>query len=194
MGERSFAGKRIIRSTLIFNYFYVSFNVCFQEYGLLASVNRGLISIICDAGMRGLADELNPKGFNEYCSWHSFRIGVRTHQDCLKVFDKKQPDKLKKIMNFCTQADKDLSKKDMKKRKLRSSAARGINSYLDGLELNDENRLRICRFTQPKGWKSKFNNDQNADMTDEEIQQKRDIMKSRKIIPKIKVILAAASR
>lgn len=180
---------------LIFkNDFYVYLIIRFQEYGLLASVNRGLLPIICDAGMRGLADELNPKGFNEYCSWHSFqRIGVRAHQDCLEVFDKKQPEKLKKIMSFCIKAGKDLSKKDMKKRKLRSSAARGINSYLDGLELSDENRLRICRFTQPKGWKSKFNDDQNADLTDEEIQQKRKIMKSRKIIPKIKVISAAAS-
>ena len=137
--------------------------------------------------MRGFADELNPKGFNEFCSWHSVqRLGLRTHKDSLKVFDPDQPDKLKKIMDFCTKAGKDLSKKEMKKMKLRSNNARGINSYLDGLELNDEIRLRICRFTKPKGWKTEFN-DSEANLTVEEAKQKQAIMMSRKVIPKIKV-------
>ena len=111
----------MIRETRkIFNNCYlVSIIMRYQEYGLLASVNRGLIPIICDAGMRGLADELNPKGFNEYCSWHTFqRLGLRAHQNCLVLFDKEQPDKLKKIMDFCIKADKELSKADMKKKKL----------------------------------------------------------------------------
>ena len=90
--------------------------MCYKDYGLLASVNRGLLPIICDAGMRGLAEELNPNGFNEFCTWHTFqRIGLRAHQDCLEIFDPDQPDKLKKIMKFCQKAGKDMSKKDMKK-------------------------------------------------------------------------------
>ena len=155
---------------------------------MLASVNKGLLPIICDAGMRGLAEELNPKGFNDFCNWHSIqRVGVRSHQDCLELFDPDQSDKLKKIMKFCTKAGKDLSQKKMKEMKLRSSHARGINSYLDGLELNDELRLRICRFTHPKGWQSKFN-DPEEDLCAEETRTKRKIMMSRKIVPKIKVI------
>ena len=48
----------MIRKTRkIFNNCYlVSIIMRYQEYGLLASVNRGLIPIICDAGMRGFED------------------------------------------------------------------------------------------------------------------------------------------
>ena len=162
-----------------------------QEYGLLASVNKGLIPIIADGGMRGFADQLNPNGFNETCSWHSFqRLGYRAHRDCLKILDPAQSDKLDAILDFCDTADKDLSKKDMKKKKMRTNQARGINSYIDGLELDDKMRLRICQFTRPKGWLSKFE-DEDAQLTCEEKTIKQKLMDTRKTMPKIKVYIFA---
>ena len=137
--------------------------------------------------MRGVADELNPNGFNEECNWHSFqRLGVNTREHGLQIFDDDQDTKLQKIYQFCDKAKKDLSKKDMKKKKMLSTHARGINSYLDGLELNDEDRSRICRYERPEGWISRFDDD-SVELTESESKVKQSLMLSKKVFPKIKV-------
>ena len=141
--------------------------------------------------MRGVADELNPKGFNETCNWHSLqRLGLRTREDCLALFDEAQAEKLDAILKFCDKAKKDMSKKDMKKKNIPATHAKGINSYLDGLELSDEDRLRICKFVRPKGWEAQFD-DISADLSDLEKNKKRDLMASRGKFPLIKVIQSA---
>ena len=138
--------------------------------------------------MRGLAEELNPNGINETCNWHSLqRLGLRTREDCLRLFDEAQKEKLDAIFKFCDKAKKDMSKQDMRKKNIPSTHARGINSYFDGLELKDEDRLRICKFARPNGWKAQFD-DESAELTDSEKKSKRDIMQSRKTFPAIKVM------
>ena len=64
-------------------------------------MNKGLIPCLTDGGMRGLANDLNPNGFNETCNWHSFqRLGLNAREDCLKLFDDEQDKKLDKIYKF----------------------------------------------------------------------------------------------
>lgn len=160
---------------------------------MLGAVSKGLIPCITDGGMRGLADELNPNGFNETCNWHSFqRLGLRTREDCLKLFDEEdkttQKDKLDAIMKFCDKAKKDMSAKDMRKKNIPSTHARGINSYFDGLELTNDDRLRICKFARPNGWKAQFDDD-SAELPDSEKNIKKDLIASRKSLPKIKVMI-----
>ena len=151
-------------------------------------MNKGLIPCITDGGMRGLAEELNPNGVNETCNWHSFqRLGLRTRENCLRLFDEAQEEKLDAILKFCDKAKKNLSKKDMSKKKIPSTHAKGINSYFDGLEVTSEDRLRICKFVRPRGWKAEFD-DNDADISESDKKIKNDLMASRKIFPKIKVI------
>ena len=64
--------------------------------------------------MRGLAEELNPNGVNETCNWHTLqRLGLRTRENCLRLFDDAQEEKLDEILKFCDKAKKDMSKRDM---------------------------------------------------------------------------------
>ena len=155
---------------------------------MLDAVNKGIIPCIADGGMRGLAKELNPNGVNETCNWHSFqRLGLRTREDCLKLFDETQEEKLDAILKFCDKAKKDMSKKDMIKKNVPSTHARGINSYLDGLELSNDDRLRICKYARPRGWKAQFD-DESSDLSDLEKKTKSDLIASREKFPKIKVI------
>ena len=159
-----------------------------KDYGLLEAVNKGLIPCLTDGGMRGLADELNPNGVNEVCNWHSVqRLGLHARGPCLSLFDEAQSDKMTAIMAFCVKANRDISKKDMKKKKIPSTHAKGINSYLDGLKMTDEDRLRICSFTRPHGWKAQFNND-SEELSESDNKIKRNLMASRGGFPKIKVI------
>ena len=138
--------------------------------------------------MRGLAKELNPNGVNETCNWHSVqRLGLRTRENGLFLFDEAQEDKMTAILKFCDKAKKDMSKKDMIKKNIPSAHARGINSYLDGLELGEEDRLRICKYARPKGWKAQFD-DESADLSESEKKTKLDLMASRKKFPPLKVI------
>ena len=134
-----------------------------------------------------MADELNPNGFNETCNWHSFqRFGLNAREDCLALFDPDQDKKLKEIFKFCDKANKDMSQKDMKKKGILSTHAKGINSYLDGLQMTDEDRSRICRFLRPKGWKAQFN-DESAELSADDKTTKEKLISSRKVFPKIKV-------
>ena len=150
-------------------------------------MNKGLIPCLTDGGMRGLADDLNPNGFNETCNWHSFqRLGLNAREDCLKLFDDEQDKKLDKIYKFCDKANRDLSKKEMKKKGTLSTHAKGINSYFDGLQLTDEDRKRICRFVRPKGWKAQFD-DESAELSADDKKAKDKLLSSRKVFPKIKV-------
>ena len=72
-----------------------------KEYGLLGAVNKGLIPCIADGGMRGLAEELNPNGVNETCNWHTLgRLGLRTRENCLRLFDDAQEEKLDEIFQL----------------------------------------------------------------------------------------------
>lgn len=159
-------------------------------------MNKGLVPCLTDGGMRGLAKELNPNGFNEICNWHSFqRLGLRARADCLQLFDEEEAQeekttegKMEKILSFCDKANRDVSKKDMKKRKIPSTHAKGINTYFDGLKMNDEDRLRICSFIRPKGWKAQFD-DKNAELSESDSKMKRDLMASRKAFPQIKVLV-----
>ena len=160
-----------------------------KEYGLLAAVNKGLIPCLTDGGMSGLAEDLNPNGFNETCNWHSIqRLGLNARGDCLKVFDEKQDEKMEKILKFCDKANRDMSKKDMKKKGMLSTHAKGINSYFDGLELNDEDRSRICRYSRPKGWKAEFD-DEGAELSESDKKLKQKLLSSKTVFPKIKVFI-----
>lgn len=160
-----------------------------KEYGLLEAVNKGLILCLADGGMRGVAKDLNPNGFNEECNWHTTqRLGLNARGPCLKIFDEKQDEKMEKILKFCDKAKKDMSVKDMRKKGILSTHARGINSYFDGLELNDEDRSRICRYTRPEGWKPEFD-DENAELSDSDKKLKRKLLSSKKVFPQIKVYL-----
>ena len=158
-----------------------------KDYGLLGAVNKGLIPCLADGGMRGLTEELNPNGFNETCNWHTFqRLGLNARGPCLKLFDERQDQKMKEILEFCDKAKKDLSKTDMKKKGLLSTHARGINSYFDGLELKNEDKSRICRFVRPKGWKAEFDDD-SADLSENDKKIKQKLLSSKTVFPKIKV-------
>ena len=151
-------------------------------------MNKGLIPCIADGGMRGLAEELNPNGVNETCNWHTLqRLGLRTRENCLRLFDDAQEEKLDEILTFCDKAKKDMSKKDMTRKNIPCTHARGINSYLDGLELTDDDRLRICKFARPRGWKAQFD-DEGSDLSDQEKKTKQNLLASRVKFPKIKVI------
>ena len=158
-----------------------------KEYGLLAAVNKGLIPCLADGGMSGLAEDLNPNGFNETCNWHSIqRLGLNARETCLKIFDEKQDEKMEKILKFCDRANKDLSKKDIKKKGMLPTHAKGINSYFDGLELKDEDRSRICRYSRPNGWKAEFD-DAGAELSDGDKKLKQKLISSKTVFPKIKV-------
>ena len=156
----------------------------FKKWNLEDSIDKGRIVIVMDGGNRGLAELINPNGFTETCSFHSLGcLQKRASNQLLEKFDAGFKGKKADIDDFLKHVD-DISKEEHKK--LPRGSARGINSYLDNLELSNEDRLRICKIERPKGWKSAFE-DEKAELSPADEKLKKKLLESKTKMPSIKV-------
>ena len=163
-----------------------------QKYGFESAVQQGRVFFVGDSKMKALAKEVGPNCFFEICNFHDLgnliTAGTERH---LEKFDTGANEKKLKLNNFISKARKDWSLKKMRNHS--TNTARSINEWIHTHQLTEADKIRVAKFTKPKGWKDHFETDTD-NLTVAERAQKANILSKITKLPKFKESISIRPR